>query len=76
MADIVAILRKGQLLLVERLDELKAQVRRLTVTLKDGATTLPALGGASALRSGGKPRQWQSIVRGISDEQLATLRGR
>ena len=35
VADIVAILRRGKLLLVEPLDELKAQVRRLTVTLKD-----------------------------------------
>ena len=41
VADIVAILRKGKLLLVEPLDELKAQVRRLTVTVKDGVTALP-----------------------------------
>ena len=49
VADIVAILRQGKLLLVERLDELKAQVRRLTVTLKDGAAATPALGGARPL---------------------------
>ena len=74
VADIVAILRKGKLLLVEPLDELKAQVRRLTVTLKDGVTTLPPFGG-EVLSQRWKPRQWQSVVRGVSDEQLAALRG-
>ena len=35
VADVVAILRKGKLILVERLDELKSQIRKLTVTMKD-----------------------------------------
>jgi ABC-2 type transport system ATP-binding protein len=74
VADMVAILRKGKLLLVERLDELKAQIRRVTVTLKDGATDAPALGG-EVLSQRRKPRQWQSVVRGTDDEQLAALRG-
>ena len=63
VADIVAILRKGKLLLVEPLDELKAQVRRLTVTLKDGAARTPALGGhvlsqrwQAAAMAGDRPR--------------------
>ena len=43
VADIVAILRKGKLILVERLDELKSQIRKLTVTMKDGAMDLPQL---------------------------------
>ena len=73
VADIVAILRKGKLLLVERLDELKAQVRRLTITLKDGAATTPALGG-HVLSQRWQPRQGQAIVRGITEGQLAMLR--
>jgi ABC-2 type transport system ATP-binding protein len=72
VADIVAILRKGKLLLVEPLDELKGQVRRLTVTLKDGAATLPNLGG-TILSQRWKPRQWQAVVRGVGEEQLAML---
>ena len=45
VADIVAILRHGKLVLVERLDDLKANIRRLTVTMKNG-TMLPSyLGG-------------------------------
>jgi ABC-2 type transport system ATP-binding protein len=73
VADIVAILRKGTLLLVERLDELKSQVRRLTITLKDGAAATPALGGR-ILSQRWQPRQGQAIVRGISEGQLAMLR--
>ena len=73
VADIVAILRNGKLLLVERLDELKAQVRRLIVTLKDGATTTPALGG-QVLAQRWERRQGDAIVRGITDGQLAMLR--
>jgi ABC-2 type transport system ATP-binding protein len=73
VADIVAILRKGKLLLVERLDELKAQVRRLIVTLRDGATATPALGG-HVLSQRWQRRQGDAIVRGITDGQLAMLR--
>jgi ABC-2 type transport system ATP-binding protein len=75
VADIVAILSKGRLLLVEPLDRLKAQVRKLTITARDGATTLPDLGG-NVLWQRRKARQWQSLVRDMSDEQLAALRGR
>ncbi len=62
------------MLLVEPLDQLKAQVRRLTVTFKDGVTALPELGG-EILSQRRKGRQWQAIARGISDEQVAMLRG-
>jgi ABC-2 type transport system ATP-binding protein len=74
VADVVAIIRKGELLLVERLDELKAQVLRLTVTLKEGIAVVPKFGG-EVLAERWKPRQWQSVIRGVGDEQLAALRG-
>jgi ABC-2 type transport system ATP-binding protein len=74
VADIVAILRKGRLVLVEPLEQLKAKVCRLTVTLKDGVTTLPPVGG-QVLSHRWRGRQWQSLVRDVSDEQLAMLRG-
>jgi ABC-2 type transport system ATP-binding protein len=73
VADIVAILRKGKLLLVEPLDELKAKVQRLIVTLKDGATEMPAFGG-HILSQRWQPRQGQVIVRGMTDGQLQMLR--
>jgi ABC-type multidrug transport system ATPase subunit len=72
VADIVAILRHGKLLLVERLDELKSQIRELTVTLKDGAAAPPAVSG-EVLRQRHKMRQWQLLVRGLSDEQSHAL---
>ena len=86
VADIVAILRRGKLLLVEPLEELKAQVRRLTVTLKDGADLWCRRPACTSVAQAGrlhhkssrerwKARQWQAVVRGVTDEQLAVLRG-
>ena len=73
VADVVAILRKGKLMLVEPLDRLKAQMRRLTVTLKNGSGTLPEVGG-EILSQRLRARQWQAVVRGMDDERLAALR--
>lgn len=73
VADIVAILRRGRLAVVEPLDELKARVRRVTVTLKDGAAT-PPVPFANILSQRSRPRQWQAVVRNATDEQLAALR--
>jgi ABC-2 type transport system ATP-binding protein len=75
VADIVAIIRKGKLLVAEPLDQLKARVRRVTVTLKDGVNTMPAFGG-EVLSQRLKSRQWQGVVRGATEEQFAALRGR
>jgi ABC-2 type transport system ATP-binding protein len=74
VADIVAILRRGKLLLVEPLDRLKASVRRLTVTLRDGqaAPTLPA--DVQILSQRQRSRQWQALVRGLDEPKLAALR--
>jgi len=72
-ADIVAILKKVKLLLVEPLDQLKSRVWKLTVTLKDGQTVQPNIGG-TILSQRQKGHQWQAIVRDISDERLAMLR--
>jgi ABC-2 type transport system ATP-binding protein len=73
VADIVAILRKGKLLLAEPLEQLKARVQKLTITMKDGAVMLPKLDG-TILSQRLKARQWQAIVSGVADDQLAHLR--
>lgn len=73
VADFVAILSHGKLLLVERLDTLKAQVRELTVTLADGATAPPTVCG-ELLRRRHRARQWQLLVRYLAEEQIAALR--
>jgi len=74
VADIVAIIREGELMLVERLDELKGQVRRLTVTVEDGAPP-PVEPPGEVLSERRKLRQWQLLVRGMAEDQLSSLRG-
>ncbi|MGO8748304.1 MAG: ABC transporter ATP-binding protein [Thermoguttaceae bacterium] len=72
VADIVAILRKGRLIVVEPLDRLKREVRELTFTLGDGVASPPEPPG-DILSRRAKARQWQYLVRGLGDEQIAAL---
>ena len=72
VADIVAILHQGRLLLVERLDELKAQVRELTFTMRDGAAVPPELPG-EVLACRQRARQWQALVRLANEDCLHAL---
>ena len=62
VADIVAILREGKLLLVEPLDRLKSQTTEFTITLADGQHQLPNVPG-QALAQRQRGRQWQVLVR-------------
>jgi ABC-2 type transport system ATP-binding protein len=73
VADFVAIVSHGKLLLVERLDTLKEQVRELTVTLADGAAAPPTVCG-ELLRRRHRARQWQLLVRYLAEEQIESLR--
>jgi ABC-2 type transport system ATP-binding protein len=72
VADIVAILHQGELVLVQRLDELKAQVREITFTMSNGEVALPDLPG-EILAKRQRARQWQVMVRGLGEHQLARL---
>lgn len=74
VADIVAILRKGKLVLVERLDELKARVRQVTVTLADESTPPPELAG-TVLSQRRRGRQWQALVRDPDLEAITEQSG-
>jgi ABC-2 type transport system ATP-binding protein len=73
VADIVAILREGKLLLVEPLDTLKDEIRELTVTLAEDAREAPPLGGR-ILHQRRHHHQWQLLVRGASEHELEALR--
>lgn len=73
IADTIAIIRQGELLLVERLDKLKAEVRELTLTLNNGGTMLPDLGG-TIISQHQRDRQWRVMLRGGEDSRLVTLR--
>ena len=61
VADIVAILHQGRLVLVQRLDELKAAVSEVTFTMNNGAAP-PYLPGEVLFRRQ-RARQWQVLLR-------------
>jgi ABC-2 type transport system ATP-binding protein len=73
VADTVAILCAGKLLAVERVDDLKDQIRELSVTLADATSSLPPLDG-KILRQRRHHNQFQILVRGASESALAALR--
>jgi ABC-2 type transport system ATP-binding protein len=74
VADIVAIVRAGRVMVVERLDALKQQTRQLTVTYSGSRHELPTLPGQVLWRRD-RSRQTELIVRGIDDEAIDRLRG-
>jgi ABC-2 type transport system ATP-binding protein len=73
VADIVAILRAGKLLLVERLEDLKDQIRELNISLAENAQALPSIGG-EILSQRRHRQQFQLLVRGLGESELAALR--
>jgi ABC-2 type transport system ATP-binding protein len=73
VADVVAIMRGGQLIVVERLERLKAEVQELTITLRDTGFEPPLLQG-ELLRQRRRSRQWQLLVRRASEASLGALR--
>lgn len=85
VADIVAIVRQGKLLLVERLDELKAGIVELTITLDESAasddrsngqvdlTELLARISAQILGCRRRDRQCQALVRDLPPDGPSLL---
>ena len=74
VADIIAIIRAGKLLLVDRLEDLKDQIRELNITLTDHSAVAPSISG-QILGQRRYQKQWQVLVRGMSEGELETLRG-
>lgn len=72
VADVVAIMRSGQIIAVERLEKLKADTQELTVTLRDAIAEPPLVQG-ELLRQRRRARQWQLLVRGLDAESQAAL---
>lgn len=73
VADMVAILRKGKLVLVERLDQLKHQLNEVTVTLANGAPQPPELRG-EILRTRRRARQWQLLTKQVDLNDIQALK--
>jgi ABC-2 type transport system ATP-binding protein len=72
VADIVAILRAGKLILVERLETLKDEIRELSIALAADTTPVPPIAG-QILSARRHRQQWQGLVRGLSESSLAAL---
>jgi ABC-2 type transport system ATP-binding protein len=73
VADAIAVLKQGRLMLYERLDDLKSRVRELTVTFVNGESRLPALTG-TVIRSDGQDRQRRLLVRDLDEGGLEALK--
>jgi len=73
VADIVAILHEGRLVLVERLDEIKAHFRELTFTTSDDALSATELPG-DVLYHRQRARQVQIMVSSGAEECETALR--
>jgi len=73
VADVVAIMREGRLLVVESLDPLKCQTHELTITVAAGSTGPPELPG-QILCSRRRSRQWQVLARNLQESDIEALR--
>ncbi len=73
VADVVAIMREGRLLVVESLDALKSQTHELTITLAAGSPGPPDLPG-QILSSRRRSRQWQVLARDLQESDIDALR--
>jgi ABC-2 type transport system ATP-binding protein len=73
VADIIAIMHSGRLLVVERLDQLKQSTRQLTVTVSDAAAPLAPIVGET-IHERRRGRQWDVLVRGIQPADIERLR--
>lgn len=73
VADIVAIVRRGRVLLVEPLEDLKRSMQELTITVADGLVGPPSIPG-EVLRERRRARQWQLVVRGLEEADFERLR--
>lgn len=73
VADVVAILRHGKLAAIERLNDLKRDVRELTITFQNGSTELPRI-AAEIISRQRVDRQWKLLARCVDEDVLGELR--
>ena len=73
VADLIAIIKKGKLLAIEKLDDLKNDTRELTLTLNNGAPYLSDVPG-EVICGREHERQWQLLVRHLDETRLDTFR--
>lgn len=72
VADVVAVLRKGKLVLWDKLEDLKSSIQDLTITLPEGEA-LPNFTG-SVIRQQKLGRQYRLLARNVDHPRLEELR--
>jgi len=72
VADIVAMVHAGRILLVEPLDQLKQDTLQLTITTSEFSAKPPAIHG-TVVHSRQRGRQWELLVRGIQESDVDAL---
>jgi ABC-2 type transport system ATP-binding protein len=72
IADTVAIIHHGRLVVLAPLEQLKEQTQELVLTLNNGAVP-PTIPG-EMLRARQHARQWQILVRGCPPTEVERLR--
>ncbi|HEX3599203.1 MAG TPA: ABC transporter ATP-binding protein [Lacipirellulaceae bacterium] len=73
VADIVAIMHAGRLLVNEPLEDLKRSARQLMITVAESSTPRPAVDGV-VIYERRRGRQWDVLVRGLEEVKLEQLR--
>jgi ABC-2 type transport system ATP-binding protein len=73
VADAVAVLKQGRLVLYERLDDLKSRILELSVAFVNGSSQWPSLPG-TLIRSDGEGRQRRFLIRDLDEGSLDALR--
>ncbi len=73
VADIVAIIHAGKLLVVERLDELKQTTRQLNITVSESTASLPPLNGETIYERR-RGRRVEVLVRGLEEADVERMR--
>jgi ABC-2 type transport system ATP-binding protein len=74
VADIVAIMHTGRLLLVEPLDDIKRTTKQLTVTVDNANPDTPPGTGGQIIHQRHRGRQWDLIVRHLDEPTIERLR--
>ncbi len=72
VADIVAMVHAGRILLIEPLDELKQSSLQLTITTSEFSAKPPAIPGMVVCQRQ-RGRQWEILVRGIQESDIDAL---
>lgn len=73
VADVIAILKHGQFVVWEPLDELKQRTRMMTLNATQGTKSVPAVPGR-VVHVEQHDRQWKLLLRDLQEDKLDTLR--